>query len=63
MTFPLDKENKRKEWKTICKIAHNNNFPHNIIKKLKNRMEHNTTETKRQHKKMGHIYVLQPANK
>jgi hypothetical protein len=47
MTFPLDKENKRKEWKTICKVAHNNNFPHNIIKELKNRMEHNTTQHNR----------------
>jgi hypothetical protein len=52
MTFPLDKENKRKEWNTICKIAHNNSFPHNIIRELKNRMEHNTTETK-EHKKNG----------
>jgi uncharacterized protein (DUF2236 family) len=46
MTFPLDKENKRKEWITLCKIAHNNNFPHNIIKELKNRMEHNITQQK-----------------
>jgi hypothetical protein len=63
MTFPLDKENKRKEWNTICKIAHNN-FRHNIIKELKNRMEHNITQQKPKDntKKMGHIHALQPTN-
>jgi hypothetical protein len=41
--FPLNKENKRKEWDTIRKIARNNNFPQDIIKKLKNHIEHNKT--------------------
>jgi hypothetical protein len=44
--FPLNKENKRKEWDTIRKIARNNNFPQNIIKKLKNHIEHNKTHRK-----------------
>jgi hypothetical protein len=44
--FPMDKENKMKEWNTICKMAHNNNFPHSIIRELKYRIEHNTTQQK-----------------
>jgi hypothetical protein len=61
MTFPLDKVNQRKEWNTICKIAHNN-FPHNIIKEPKTRMEHNitTTETKGQHKKCATFTYYSP---
>jgi hypothetical protein len=64
--FPLNKENKRKEWDTICKIARNNNFPENIIIKLKNRIEHSKTHQKPKDNttttKMGHIYILQPTN-
>jgi len=46
ITFPMNKENKRKEWNTICRIAHNNNFPINIIKELKNRIEQNKKHQK-----------------
>jgi hypothetical protein len=48
--FPLNKENKRKDWDTIHKIAWKNNFPQNIIKKLKNHIEHNKTHQKPKNK-------------
>jgi hypothetical protein len=46
ITFPMNKENKRKEWNTIRKNAQNNNFPENTITKLKNRIEHNKMHQK-----------------
>jgi len=46
ITFSMNKENKRKEWNTISRIAHNNIFPINIIKELKNRIEQNKTHQK-----------------
>jgi hypothetical protein len=44
--FPMNKENKRKEWDIIRKIAKNNNFPENIITKLRKHIEHNKTHQK-----------------
>jgi len=63
ITFPMNKENKRKEWNTICRIAHNNNFLINVIKKTQkpHRTKQNTPKCKGQ-QKIGHIHVLHPKN-
>jgi len=46
ITFPLNEENRNKEWNIIRYIARNNNFPYNRINELKNQMEHNKTHHK-----------------
>jgi len=53
ITFPMNKENKRKEWNTICRITHNNNFYINITKEFKNRIEQNKAHLKPKDNKNG----------
>jgi len=56
----MNKENKRKEWNTICRIAHNN-FSINIIKELKNRIEQNKTHLKPMENKKWAIFTYYTA--
>jgi hypothetical protein len=43
--LPLNKEHQRKEWTTILEIARSNNFPDNILFRLRQQIEHKIART------------------
>jgi hypothetical protein len=44
-SLPLNKEKKQKEWDIIQTIANNNNFPKNLLHKLRRQMQQKTDRT------------------
>jgi len=56
--LPLDSEKKQKDRETIQTIAKNNNFPQNLLLKLKRQIQHKTshTQTRRNDKKLRTTY-------
>jgi hypothetical protein len=44
LTFPLGEKQQQKEWETIQQIAHNNNFPKNLLMKLKQHIMRTLTQ-------------------
>jgi len=65
--IPLNKENQLKEWTTILDIARSNNFPDNILIRLRQQIQqknspHNTTHGIQKQHQVDDIHICFPTN-